>query len=160
MKFSTFLLTLGVFVLSTLPALAQQDIDAAYHVLNQQAIYQNQSHGSPSKLYEIRVEISTYGGRSQTPELTRQATEWVYCSLNTPYIAFEVPDEPDLIYLSYLNPGGEINGNNVSTQEIYWKVCHNRYSGNAEDATALGYHLNLPDGQLVIPKVMFSRNKP
>ena len=173
MKSLAFLLTLGVLVLPTLPLLTQtalaqgqddrfaggschQGVCFTILLLNKQIVHQNQLSGRPNTLYKTSLEIQTFKANAARPDSTRQATEWVYCSASNPYIAFEVPDQPELLFLSYLNPGGEINGTEVSTQGLYWKVCHDRSAGSAEDATALGYALNLPEGQLFIPKVMFA----
>jgi hypothetical protein len=69
MKPFAFLLTMGVFALPTLPALAQetdnrfaggschQGICTATYLLDRQVIHQNQLYGGSNTLYEISVEL-------------------------------------------------------------------------------------------------------
>jgi hypothetical protein len=126
----SILLLLGVAV----PVLAQQRrlVEEgcrqgscwATYFLSKRLIHQNQLGGQNSKLYEVSLEVnSDYDG-------TKSRTQWVYCSLDKPFVAFDFPEEDDeFVYFHYLSPANslEIGGYNSGSYSLYWAICHDRF---------------------------------
>lgn len=162
-------LTLLSILTVSLPAIAQTKkvLDAGCRqgtcwessLISKKLVHQNQLGGEPSKLYRLEVE-NKRTGRSTQIERTSQ---WVYCSTRQPFVAFSPSLNEDLIYLHYLNPGGEIYGYNAGSSRTYWAICHNTWNagtfGSSENlarkARQLGYSLTLQSDQREIPKQLF-----
>ncbi|MGF1498923.1 MAG: hypothetical protein ACFB8W_19165 [Elainellaceae cyanobacterium] len=131
------------------------------YLLGQQIVHQNRLGGVVSTLREVNLETHSTG------DSVRQRSQWVYCSTEEPFVAFEVPfGDDELMYLHYINPGGnQLGSYNSSSHSLYWGICHDLWdaeiwspeNGLAQRARELGYSLNLWEGQREIPKVMFQQ---
>ncbi|MBN8561110.1 MAG: hypothetical protein J0L70_11340 [Leptolyngbya sp. UWPOB_LEPTO1] len=161
-------LTLLSILTASLPAIAQtkQVLDQSCRqgtcwessLISKKLVHQNQLGGELSQLYRIEVETKLTARETTT----KRATQWVYCSMSEPFVAFSQPSD-DLIYLHYLNPGSEIYGYNAGSSRTYWAICHNTWSaetfGSSENlarkARQLGYSLTLQSVQREIPKQLF-----
>lgn len=127
-------------------------------LLSKKLIHQNQLGGKANKFYRIETETKMTGRTSKT----ERNPQWVYCSTSQPFVAFTSPNE-DLIYIHYLNPGGNVGGYNLGSNRIYWAICHDMWQtkvftpeeGLARKAQQLGYSLSLQSDQREIPKQLF-----
>ena len=161
------LTVLGILTIS-LPAIAQtkQVLDQGCRqgncwessLINQKLVHQNQLGGVTSKLYKLDVENKRTGRETKIERTSR----WVYCSTSQPFVAF-TPSDSDLIYIHYLNPGGDVFGYNSGSHRMYWAICHNIWNakvfkpqeGLAQKARELGYSTSLQSDQREIPKQLF-----
>lgn len=162
------LIFLSILTLS-LPVIAQtkqvldsgcrQDTCWETSLLSKKLVHQNQLGGEANKLYKVEAETKRTGRTSGTERTSR----WVYCSISEPFVAFIPLPNDDLIYLHYLNPGGDVFGANAGSNRIYWAICHNVWNakvfspeeGLARQAQQLGYSLSLKSDQREIPKQLF-----
>ncbi|MBW4525373.1 MAG: hypothetical protein KME18_09300 [Phormidium tanganyikae FI6-MK23] len=127
-------------------------------LLSKKLVHQNQLGGEANKFYRIETETKMTGRTSKT----ERASRWVYCSTSQPFVAFTSTSE-NLIYIHYLNPGGNVGGYNSGSNRIYWAICHNVWNakvltpeeGLARKAQQLGYSLSLQSVQREIPKQLF-----
>ncbi|MGB3493913.1 MAG: hypothetical protein WBA57_14380 [Elainellaceae cyanobacterium] len=127
------------------------------YLLDQQVVHQNHLGGVDNILYEVSLESHNSNG-------IEQRNQWVYCSTSEAFVAFDGFGDSELLYLHYLNPGGnQVGGYNADSHRLYWAVCHDVWqpdlwspqNGLAQQARQLGYSLNLEEGQREIPRVMF-----
>ena len=129
-------------------------------VLGQTQISQNRLGGTTNTLYAVEVQTTnTYSG-------TENLTMWVQCSVSEPFVGFKSPDlDADVIYLHYINPGGNVFGYNSSAHDLYWAVCHNQWDANIWQpeeglgamARRLGYSTQLESEQRAVPASLFSQ---
>lgn len=126
-------------------------------VLGKTQVSQHRSGGVTHTLYEVDVQLNnTYSG-------TEQATMWVQCSIDEPFVGFRSPDlDADVVYLHYINPGGDVFGYNAGSHDLYWAVCHDQWNpegypeaGLAELARSLGYSTQLESEQKEVPATLF-----
>ena len=99
--------------------------------------------------------ISDYDG-------TNRRKQWVYCSLEEPFVAFDFPDEEDgFVYFHYLSPANslEIGGYNLGSYNLYWAVCHDRFNVDSfaltSTARQMGYNEGIANYQMELPKAFF-----
>ncbi len=122
-------------------------------VLNKKRVAQDRLAGVTSQLYKVELETKSKSG-------TNRSINWVYCSTRQPFLAFSDSADKNLLYVHYLNPGGEVFGYNTGSNKIYWAVCHDDWTvqvlspeqGLAQKAQRLGYSLDLQSDQREIPK--------
>ena len=128
-------------------------------LLGKQLVHQNQLGGEPNTLYKVEVETKRTGKTMQT----ERSSQWIYCSTSEPFRAFTSSFKEDLIFIHYLNPGGDVFGYNAGSHRIYWAICHNVWNakvfkpqeGLAQKARELGYSDSLQSSQKEIPKQLF-----
>lgn len=165
-------LTLLSILTVSLPAIAQtkQILDAGCRqgtcwessLISKKLVHQNQLGGEANKLYRLEVENKRTGRSTQSERTSR----WVYCSTSEPFLAFSSSDGglSDLIFIHYLNPGGnDVGGYNAGSNRTYWAICHDVWNANvfspeeglARKARQLGYSLTLQSDQREIPKQLF-----
>lgn len=162
-------ITLSSILTVSLPAIAQpkQVLDSGCRqgtcwessLLSRTLVHQNQLGGAANQLYKIEVETQFTGNDSKTEQTSR----WVYCSTSQPFVAFTSSPNDELIYLHYLDPGGDVFGYNSGSNRIYWAVCHDIWNakvfspqeGLARKAQQLGYSRSLQSDQREIPKQLF-----
>lgn len=169
MSKSAILLLSTLLTLSALPASAQsarmytsgcrQGTCWESFVLGQTQLSQNQLGGVTNTLYAVDVQTSnTYSG-------TENKTMWVQCSINQPFVGFKSGSEADVIYLHYINPGGDVFGYNSGSHDLYWAVCHDQWnvtawkpqSELASLARSLGYSTQLESEQKEVPASLFQQ---
>ena len=165
MKFRTAILYLSAFtgLALAVPALAQQRrlINENCRqgscwetfLLNKRLIHSDTLGGNTNRLYEVELEVV------DNREGTSRRTQWAYCSLEEPYVAFDFPDEDDeFLYLHYLSPANTLGmaGYNHGSHSLYWAVCHDQFDqdvyGLASLARQIGYSNSQMSTQIMLPK--------
>ena len=165
MKLSTgiFYFAALIGLVAAIPAMAQQRrlVEGGCrqgscwetYYLGKRLIHNNTLGGNSNRLFEVDLEVvSDYSG-------TNPRKQWVYCSLEESFVAFDFPDEDDeFLYFHYLSPANTLNigGYNQGSLSLYWAVCHDRFDESIYDLAAtalqLGYFESQSSYQTILPK--------
>lgn len=91
--------------------------------------------------------------------LNAKRHQWVYCSQTRPSVAVELPKDLDIeqaVTVYRFNPGRNPSPDQAPLYQIYWGICHDRWSAQPLDYPSLGrqwgYGADLPTSEKRIPR--------